>query len=73
MESTASADGAALQSRVSDLENEVSRLKDQLVKAKSLNDSMWESVVSTVMTSDQPASDGAAAEGRMKKRTRLAS
>ena len=41
----AEANGASLQSRVTELESEVARLKEQLGKAKGINDTMWESVV----------------------------
>ncbi|KAL4245549.1 Pre-rRNA-processing protein IPI3 [Abortiporus biennis] len=35
----------SLQTRVSELESEVSRLREQLGKAKGINDTMWETVV----------------------------
>lgn len=37
--------GVSLQARVSELEDEVSRLREQLGKAKGVNDAMWDSVV----------------------------
>ena len=39
------ATGVSLQSRVTELESEVARLKEQLGKAKGINDVMWETVV----------------------------
>ncbi|KAI0741405.1 WD40 repeat-like protein [Daedaleopsis nitida] len=39
------ATGVSLQSRVSELEDEVARLREQLGKAKGINDVMWETVV----------------------------
>ncbi|EIW58666.1 WD40 repeat-like protein [Trametes versicolor FP-101664 SS1] len=39
------ATGVSLQSRVSELESEVTRLREQLGKAKGINDVMWETVV----------------------------
>ena len=41
--------GQSLQARVSDLESEVTKLKEQLGKAKSINDTMWETVVQKVV------------------------
>ncbi|KAI0766912.1 WD40 repeat-like protein [Trametes elegans] len=41
----AEAAGVSLQTRVSELESEVTRLREQLGKAKGINDVMWESVV----------------------------
>lgn len=35
----------SLQSRVTELESEVARLREQLGKAKGINDVMWETVV----------------------------
>ncbi|KAI0793928.1 WD40 repeat-like protein [Fomes fomentarius] len=39
------ATGVSLQSRVTELESEVARLREQLGKAKGINDVMWETVV----------------------------
>ncbi|KIJ55698.1 hypothetical protein M422DRAFT_200031 [Sphaerobolus stellatus SS14] len=44
--------GISLQSRVSELETEVSKLRQQLGAAKGLNDAMWEGVVQKVIGSD---------------------
>jgi len=41
--------GASLQTRVSDLESEVARLREQLGKAKGINDTMWETMVQRVV------------------------
>lgn len=37
--------GVSLQSRMSELEAEVTQLREQLGKAKGINDTMWETVV----------------------------
>ncbi|KAG8987017.1 Pre-rRNA-processing protein ipi3 [Tulasnella sp. JGI-2019a] len=50
--SSAGASGQSLQIRVVELEAEVENLRRNLSKAKGLNDSMWESVVNTVLKSD---------------------
>ncbi|KAI0675497.1 WD40 repeat-like protein [Trametes maxima] len=49
--STASpeATGISLQTRVSELESEVTRLREQLSKAKGINDTMWETVVQRIV------------------------
>lgn len=44
-----SVDATSLQNRVSDLESEVVSLKEQLGKAKGLNDAMWDSVVKNLV------------------------
>ncbi|EGN96624.1 hypothetical protein SERLA73DRAFT_184727 [Serpula lacrymans var. lacrymans S7.3] len=41
--------GVSLQSRVAELEGEVTRLQEQLGKAKGVNDTMWETVVQRVI------------------------
>jgi pre-rRNA-processing protein IPI3 len=40
---------AALQSKVAELETEVALLREQLGKAKGVNDMMWENVVKRVL------------------------
>ena len=47
------ASGASLQSRVTELESEVVRLREQLGKAKGINDAMWESVVQRLVAEDK--------------------
>ncbi len=48
--------GLSLQTRVTELESEVARLREQLGKAKGINDVMWETVVQRLV-----------AEGKEKK------
>ncbi|KAG8932750.1 Pre-rRNA-processing protein ipi3 [Tulasnella sp. 418] len=50
---SADASSAQLQSRVSQLEAEVSSLRQSLSKAKGLSDAMWEVVVNKMLNSDQ--------------------
>ena len=45
----AQASGVSLQSRVIELEAEIQKLRDQLGKAKSINDTMWDTVVRKVI------------------------
>ena len=52
---------AATSARVSELEDEVTRLRAQLAKAKSVNDAMWENIVQRVI-----------ADGKEKMRTQEA-
>ncbi|KAJ7065191.1 WD40-repeat-containing domain protein [Mycena amicta] len=51
--SSASQDPMSLQSRVNELETEVAALRDQLGKARGLNDAMWETVVHKVISKDK--------------------
>ena len=44
---------ATLQSKVTELETEVGRLRGELERAKGVNDQMWESVVKRVLLDDQ--------------------
>ncbi|KAJ6624937.1 WD40 repeat-like protein [Mycena sp. CBHHK59/15] len=46
---SAGQDAVSLQSKVNELETEVLRLREQLGKAKGLNDAMWENVVQKVV------------------------
>jgi pre-rRNA-processing protein IPI3 len=46
---SAPADPLSLQSKVTELEAEVGRLREQLGKAKGVNDVMWETVVQKVV------------------------
>ncbi|EKM49939.1 uncharacterized protein PHACADRAFT_166518 [Phanerochaete carnosa HHB-10118-sp] len=51
--------GVSLQTRVSELESEVVRLREQLGRAKSINDTMWETVVQRVVAeSREKAQEG---------------
>jgi pre-rRNA-processing protein IPI3 len=47
------ASSMSLQSRVVELESEVQKLRDQLGKAKSINDSIWDTVVRKVILGSQ--------------------
>ncbi|KAF7317909.1 WD40 repeat-like protein [Mycena kentingensis (nom. inval.)] len=49
-------DPVSLQSRVNELETEIASLREQLGKAKGLNDAMWETVVHKVIGKDKDAS-----------------
>ncbi|KAI0073256.1 WD40 repeat-like protein [Panus rudis PR-1116 ss-1] len=53
--------GVSLQSRVADLEAEVAKLREQLGKAKSINDTMWETIVQKMVSEGKGKSktDGA--------------
>jgi pre-rRNA-processing protein IPI3 len=51
-----SGDAGTLQSRVAELEAEVTLLKDQLGKAKGVNDMMWETVVQRVLANGKSKS-----------------
>ena len=72
--------GASLQSRVSELESEVARLREQLGKAKNINDTMWESVVQRLVAEgkekeqkgevDDIEMENAEQGGRRRKRNR---
>ncbi|KAG8878044.1 Pre-rRNA-processing protein ipi3 [Tulasnella sp. 331] len=57
-QSSTGVSGQALQARVAGLEAEVENLTQNLSKAIGLNDSMWESVVSTVLGSDEALENG---------------
>lgn len=47
------------QARVAALEDEVARLRAQLGRAKSVNDTMWETVVQQLVAEKGPGTDGA--------------
>ena len=57
IQSSSSASGhpttAALQSKVAELETEVVLLREQLGKAKGVNDVMWENVVKRVLGNEE--------------------
>ena len=71
--------GVPLQSRVVELEGEVARLREQLARAKGVNDAMWEAVVRKVVAEgrekekggevevDDEGKDGEGRKGRMKR------
>ena len=69
----------SLQSRITSLETEVSELREQLGKAKSVNDVMWETVVQKVIPlatgkekkGTAPSGDDEAGSERKKKRGRV--
>jgi pre-rRNA-processing protein IPI3 len=48
---------AVLQSKVAELETEVGLLREQLGKAKGVNDVMWENVVKRVLGSEEKVED----------------
>lgn len=48
-----SSDAGSLQSKITELEAEVMQLREQLGKAKSVNDVMWETVVQKVLIPDK--------------------
>ncbi|OCH85507.1 WD40 repeat-like protein [Obba rivulosa] len=58
------ATGVSLQSRVSELEGEVAKLREQLGKAKGINDVMWDSVVQRLVAE---AKEKEKEKGREKK------
>ncbi|OSD03072.1 WD40 repeat-like protein [Trametes coccinea BRFM310] len=73
--------GVSLQSRVSELEGEVTRLREQLGKAKGINDVMWETVVQRMVSegkesekkqgsTEQDSETQAEGGGRRRKRNR---
>ena len=72
--SKAASNGTSMQSRVSELEVEVTSLREQLEKAKGLNDAMWEGIVQKVLDQDCPANDVTDMElgERRRKRSRIA-
>ncbi|KAJ7132140.1 WD40 repeat-like protein [Mycena epipterygia] len=70
---SAGQDPVSLQSKVNELETEVARLREQLGKAKGLNDVMWETVVQKVVGKEKDTDKGASAgteDERRRKRGR---
>ncbi|KAI3611032.1 pre-rrna-processing protein ipi3 [Moniliophthora roreri] len=64
-------DTAALQTRVTDLEAEVSLLHEQLGRAKGVNDLMWENVVQKMISQSKSKSvTGSGEDERARKRSR---
>lgn len=78
-EGGAQATGASLQTRVGELETEVGQLKEQLAKAKGINDTMWETVVQRLVAEGKEKQKGqdsamqvdGVEEERAKKRGRI--
>ncbi|KAI8985548.1 WD40 repeat-like protein [Trametes punicea] len=73
--------GVSLQSRLSELESEVTRLREQLGKAKGINDVMWETIVQRIVSEGKGRGQGKGQEdtdamvqeaddGRRRKRNR---
>lgn len=61
----------SLQSRITELESELASMKQNLAKAKGLNDAMWETVVSSVLGSENPgAAEEEEVDGRKPKKAR---
>lgn len=61
---------ASVNARAEELEVEVAKLKEQLGKAKAINDTMWQSVVHKLMEDGERSNaDGEQQRGR--KRTRV--
>jgi len=52
---------------VEELEVEVAKLKEQLGKAKAINDTMWQSVVHKLMENDEEPSAGGEQQHRRKR------
>ncbi|KII87196.1 hypothetical protein PLICRDRAFT_42847 [Plicaturopsis crispa FD-325 SS-3] len=61
---------ASLQPRVSELEAEVARLREQLGKAKGVNDAMWENVVQKVISSGKEKKDKVVDDDSERRRKR---
>lgn len=55
--------GVSLQTRLSELEGEVGRLREQLGKAKGINDTMWETVVQRLVARAKEKGQSQAADG----------
>ena len=60
------ADSGSLQNKVADLEAEIRQLREQLGKAKHINDTMWETIVQKMVSESKgkaTSKTGAAANG----------
>ncbi|THH13451.1 hypothetical protein EW146_g6764 [Bondarzewia mesenterica] len=64
------APAASLQSRVTELEDEVGRLREQLGRAKGMNDVMWQTVVQKVVAQGKEKVADSTDEERSRKRGR---
>ena len=60
----------SMKKEISDLQAEVERLREQLGKAKGLNDTMWDTVVQRLVGQDKNGSEDTAEGQRAKKRGR---
>ncbi|KIO25848.1 hypothetical protein M407DRAFT_24804 [Tulasnella calospora MUT 4182] len=68
----AAASTQSLQSRIIELESELASMKQNLAKAKGLNDAMWETVVSSVLGSEKPrVQEEEEVESRKSKKVRV--
>jgi len=72
----AESSGMSLRSRVTELESEVVKLRDQLGKAKGVNDMMWETVVQKLVPQGSKEKERAGVElaeesTRRRKRGRI--
>ncbi|KAG8942725.1 Pre-rRNA-processing protein ipi3 [Tulasnella sp. 424] len=62
----------SLQSRIAELEGELASMKQNLTKAKGLNDAMWETVVSSVLGSENSKTrEEETGESRKSKKARV--
>lgn len=69
----AGVESTVVKHRVSELEAEITQLKEQLGKAKAINDGMWDSVVQRIVNGrNEWAQDAAEKEGEneLKRRKR---
>ena len=70
-------DPASLKSKVSELESEVESLREQLCKAKDINDAMWDNIVKRLVSQvedPEPPTNGineSMEDQRRKKRDKL--
>ncbi|TCD67587.1 Pre-rRNA-processing protein ipi3 [Steccherinum ochraceum] len=58
--------GVSLHVRVNELETEVAKLRQQLGKAKGINDAMWDAMVRKAVTDEQEKAENDDAEGEVK-------
>ncbi|CAK5267775.1 unnamed protein product [Mycena citricolor] len=64
VKATGGGDTVSLQSKVTELESEVARLREQLGKAKGINDAIWETVVHKVVKPDAVSGEPQRKRGR---------
>lgn len=60
-------DNVLSQSKVDDLESEVIQLREQLAKAKSINDAMWDTVVQRAISQSRDKGEEEDPEPRRKR------